>query len=499
MLNRTWLWLLLIFGVAVAVRSYFLYTGTLLFTFDQARDAFIVDEILQGDLKILGPPTSGVQGLYHGVLYYYFLLPGYQMGRGNPVVAAYIQSLVNAMTIVVIFILTKLLTRKIFPALLSCLLFAVSFEAVQYSTWLSNPAMGVWFVPLIYLGMAFWMVKKKTWGLLLAGLAFGLAMQSNISLAYHLLPIVFLFLTSRLRVGLKGTGAFSLGVLAGVSTIVLAEIKFGFKSIGGILAILGVTGTGNQLGFGDAILKYFNKMGNTFAYNLFPQMPALGGLLGVLLIVWAAKNIDLPKIVILVWVLAYLPPAMLGGLNVPHITVGIGVAVIVLYAMFISSLWSKNKFAAIILCLLCIGFNLQKNHLTAPYGQTIFAIQSGMLLSDQLALLDYTYQSAAGEPFSISTLTSPLYINTTWSYLYNWYGKSQYGYLPSWVGPDQVGIWGDNLPKEEPPLHYFIIEDTTGIPSQYRTYAIGEQDVNFGFVEQEQIGALLVQRRQKIN
>jgi len=41
-----------------------------------------------------------------------------------------------------------------------------------------------------------------------------------------------------------------------------------------------------------------------------------------------------------------------------------------------------------------------------------------MLLSKELAAIDYSYQEADGKEFSINSLTSPLYVNLVWSYLY---------------------------------------------------------------------------------
>jgi hypothetical protein len=43
--------------------------GRISFSYDQARDAFFAQDILNGDLKIVGPPTD-IQGVFHGPLYY---------------------------------------------------------------------------------------------------------------------------------------------------------------------------------------------------------------------------------------------------------------------------------------------------------------------------------------------------------------------------------------------------------------------------------------------
>ncbi|MBI4035448.1 hypothetical protein HY383_00720, partial [Candidatus Daviesbacteria bacterium] len=61
--------LIAIFVLAIFLRLLYFPQNTY-FGFDQARDAFAVQGILNGDLKIVGPPTAN-QIFHHGVLYYY--------------------------------------------------------------------------------------------------------------------------------------------------------------------------------------------------------------------------------------------------------------------------------------------------------------------------------------------------------------------------------------------------------------------------------------------
>jgi len=131
-----------------------------------------------------------------------------------------------------------------------------------------------------------------------------------------------------------------------------------------------------------------------------------------------------------------------------------------------------------------------------PKGATLFAIQKDMLLSKELALIDYTYQEAAGKEFSINSLTSPLYINIVWSYLYKWYGLPKYGYLPSFHGHDQVGQV-DALTQISKPekISFLILEPMGGIPSQYLDMTLGEENVKTGVVGEQSFGELRVQKR----
>ena len=123
--------LLIIFVFAFSLRVMFLQNNSLTFGYDQARDALIAKQIISGDLKIQGPPSSQ-PGLYHGVLYYYLLAPAYLIGNGSPIVTAYYLAFLNSLTVLIVFYLAKLATGNIKLSLLSSFLFAISFESTSW-------------------------------------------------------------------------------------------------------------------------------------------------------------------------------------------------------------------------------------------------------------------------------------------------------------------------------------------------------------------------------
>lgn len=66
-----------IIALAFILRIIFIPSSALSFHYDMSRDAFEAQKIIKdGDLKILGPPTS-TPGLFHGPLYYYLIAPFY--------------------------------------------------------------------------------------------------------------------------------------------------------------------------------------------------------------------------------------------------------------------------------------------------------------------------------------------------------------------------------------------------------------------------------------
>ena len=393
--------------------------GSLTFGYDQARDALVTQQILTGDLKILGP-SSSTPGLYHGVLYNYVLVPAYLLGK-NPINAAYWIAFLNAATVFIIYYLTFLMTKKTAAGLLAAFLFAVSFESTQYANWLSNPTIGVWTVTAIYLGLWSWISNKKWWGPILTGLGLGLSVQAEVFLLYHAVPVLIWLFVSRKKVTKNEVVKFLAFGFLSVSTMIIAELKFGFRSIGGVLHLLSSQDTlVASKGLGDFVLLFLNQLGKVFAYSTYPGNLGYGGVFVLTLIIisfitWNKslnKKEDLWKPFIITWLLSHLTVVSVGGTSTPFLLVGIGTAVSIFVGIHLYSWWTSGKrvLAGTILAILVfsnIGMILKEN----PKGQTIFAIQKDMLLRKQLQTVDYTYEQANGEKFSINTLTSPLWIN----------------------------------------------------------------------------------------
>ncbi|HSA83292.1 MAG TPA: hypothetical protein VLF20_00215, partial [Patescibacteria group bacterium] len=122
----------------------------------------------------------------------------------------------------------------------------------------------------------------------------------------------------------------------------------------------------------------------------------------------------------------------------------------------------------------------------------------GMTINYEREVLDYIYADANKQPFVITTITNPLNINTTWSYVFTFYGKQTYGYVPSFWGDNQEGFLGD-LPMQqdlnEPPLRYMIIEPEAGIQKHWVDEYTRREDLLSDVIEEKKIGNFTIQKR----
>jgi len=137
----------------------FLYFHALTFGYDQARDAFQSISILKElHPKIIGPGTD-IRGLFHSPLYWYIISPVYFFSKGNPEIVRVFMIIFHTLNIIAIYFIAKQLFKNEKIALLSSLFMAVSFEAVQYSRWLSNTTPPVFTIAIFFYGL--WLVFKN--------------------------------------------------------------------------------------------------------------------------------------------------------------------------------------------------------------------------------------------------------------------------------------------------------------------------------------------------
>ena len=141
MFSKVVLLLSSLFITAVMIRLFF-FPNDIYFGYDQARDSYKAIEVLKGDLKIVGPPSSLNENLFHGPLIYYVYAPIYYFSNLNPEAVAIIFRIFNALGVLLVFgIGLTLFNIKV--GLISSLLFALSFEQTQYSLFLSHPSLAV--------------------------------------------------------------------------------------------------------------------------------------------------------------------------------------------------------------------------------------------------------------------------------------------------------------------------------------------------------------------
>lgn len=508
--KRTLSYLSLFLLMALLIRWFAISNNSIIFWFDQSRDAYISRQIIENhDLKILGPSASGTNDtLYHGVLYYYFLAPLYSFSGGNPLVPTFILSMLGTFGVFPLYYFVKSLfpSKKTAPWL-SVLGFVVSAETIHLSHWLSNPSLAV--MPLIVFYWSLWEVgfKNNKKFVFWLAISFGIAVQSALWLVYLLGPILVailynyeIFNRKSILLDWKNIFKFFVYIFIIISTIVIGQLilwknhVFSQKSLGLTDAIISLT----------IILELVQTYVQKLIQSLGAATPIASlVLLGFLFNHMAKFNTKL-KVFFISWFFAPVWLFLLEPRGSIHILMSLEIALLILLSSFINDLWSKKSVVFMSLSVILGALYLVSNLLILTAYKTtaasIFSPQQGTNLADQLALIDYTYETANFEPFSFSAFTNPNGYYITWAYLYDWYGQKKYGYKPTFVGPDQKGLFGaDLLPRDDVSrnhYHFTIIElNLMIVPKVIRDEFAAEQDRLAPVTQEQTFGSTNIELR----
>lgn len=471
------------------------------FGFDQARDAYEANSIWQKhDLKILGP-SSDVPGLNHGVLWYYFLALAYGISRGNPEGAATFMSSLLYLFIPIIGLVTYKITRNYKDSLVTIVLYSFAPLVIAFSYWLSNPTLALFIAPPLLLLIWMYLKKQSNTLALFIGLGYGLLIQSDFAFLVLLLtlPLYYYFFKVKLRI--VNILTFSIGLSMALLSFIITYIKFDTNIVQLILSFL-VGNTGAEFSTSSSLLRLADWTVNIFSITFLPFPKLLVFALLFLLVLLkrrAIMNINNKLITfLLIWLSGSLfififnrgsmsatffygpflfPGALLAGLVLNNLIKKeylryCALAAIVLFQALLINSWASRYF-------------------------TPLSIQIGNTTKFEEEIINYTYDQSKGKSFIINSITSPLFINTTWAYLYEFYGVNKYGYQPYWGGRSQAGYLGklSEKPPSDVTLRYLIIEPQEGIQEIWKARILYDEDKISDVVERKKIGNFEIQMR----
>lgn len=495
--------LLIILLLGLVLRLIY-FKGPTTFFYDQARDAIASMEIWQSDpLKIMGP-QSDTAGLFHGPLYWYMISPFYFFTNGNVWAVRFFLILINCLNIILIYDFAKSLFKNKKVALLSSFLFAISFEAIQYARWLSNPGPALFTITL-----SFWafnkLVEEKKWALIPFLISLGLSIQLQLFLLYQIFVFFILWLLIKgIRLPKASLKTYLIAITAffiTLSSYFISEIKFRFQGTKALLSLLkhdsSITITSRLKAYLEGLFKvtYHNVAGININYAIFFLI-----LLFILSFFLYKKNkVKNQFIILFTWIISPIIVYILRGPNAYYLNIGMLVPIIILTSYILVNYFDKYKLITLLVICIITGGNLFQIFTKNKEGEVLFTVQKQMILRDELKIIDWVYKESDNKPFKLNTITSPLFLNTTWAYLFSWYGKGKYGYMPYWWGETQVDVPGskikfaDNAPTN---LHYLIIEPRASDDRAYINAIISLENTRSKVIKTEKFGYFTVEKRE---
>lgn len=506
----------------------------LIWSYDQARDSVVIRSILgEKNIVIVGPQTEYV-GLSHGPLYYYLMAPFYHLGQSNlsyPLIAMIV---VNLSTIIPAYLLCKkMFANKKWVGILGAFLFVIAYQQIEYSRWLSNVSITIPFLAWFYYFL--WEVINKqkiklgnysTTDLslsILAGLSLGLAIQGELFLLY-LIPISYLFYYFY-KLRLKSWLGYHLGLLIGLATFILAEIKFKFTGSKTFINHFLFDNATNFVKPSQSFLGYLDHLGLTTYQNIFGLTAAMGLIFLIALIVTGFllnKNIKnekqlsknhLPFILGLLFSHSIL--FSFHYVDSVFLDLSITLPIILLFITLIYLLW-QNRQLLLLYGILAVGVATQLLHLYSNTKnespmQTYRFHQGSILFSQKKEIVETIYQLVNDyhpdeeKKFTLGVLGTPYGVQTTWATLFENVLAEHPEYLkPDWFGFHALGYPYDQFfTKVDHPeaIHVVIIEDSAEslinekIVKDYLDHA----DESTKVIWEEPMAGFMIQVREKIN
>lgn len=469
-----------------------------IFSYDQARDAQRMAEIIGGHIKIVGPETD-IRGLFNGPLFYYLLAPVYLISKFNPNVVGLFMVLVNLSGVFILYYLCVVLFKNRNIGLISAFFWAISYEQANFARYISNASFMPICALLFFLGLAMYFVKQNKWGIYISVIGLGTAIHFNVYLAYLVILYPILYLVYKPKIFKKEILLGLLGFTFILSPFVLAELKWNFMATKALLTYFFNHSKEGGSSFLTNLNSYPARITGAlyygfFSFNRLLSIFLLGGAIAYLIKVFKYRK---SLLFLLIWFFSTLPLFFFksGVLTTEVINTSIFGAITIIFACVVYELLkTKVWILGILIFVIVVISNLS---LFISYGfkpYNIFALQT-LLLKDEKMAIDYTYKTSNGK-FSVCALTNPLTINTLWSFLYKYYGEDKFKYLPNWSGKKQ-DIHVSYLPYDQEHLstRYLIIEPLGGIPEFTKWATIYEEDKVSILVEQKNFGDIIVQKR----
>jgi len=448
----------IIFALSAVVRVHPIFTNSFAFTYDVGRDMLNVAQIVnQHKIPLIGP-TTGLPGLFYGPWWYYFLVPAFFLGEGNPQAIALFMSFIGLGTMLVVYLLGKYVKDDILGIFFSGL---VGFSAVPIflSIQIWNPNMAQLFISLVLLTVV--NIKKRLlsmWEYFSLGLLLGLTIDSEVVFGLLFLSgiIVASVFLLRKRIQKKGMLYSLLGILVIFSPRILFEIRHRFVMTTHIFQMLGNGSDGGSLSLPTLLSQRIWFFWDTWNWSFGHIVPlSIVALCAVFVYVsLTIKNKEqtlsafLSQFLLIVSIVFFVGLLFFKHDIFSHYVVALPVYFLLLAGMSIYSLASKYVKPTITTCFMMLFLLVLMNPI--PAWADIFGpkwVGDPSVYRNQLNVIDYVYQESQGKEFKYVTYT-PAVIDYPYQYLFAWYGPKKYHYGPT----------------RQAKLMFFILEPNTQFP-----------------------------------
>lgn len=426
-----------LFIVLAFIVRIFTLNFNLFWASEQGRDLLVVSDLVnQQKLTLIGPRTS-IEGIFHGVLYYYSMVVPFFLGRGDPMIIMVFFLFWQCLGLVFLYLfINEAVNGK--SALIASLLYATSYGIIVYSRWFSHPPLIIPFAILLFWSLYRMVKHHHIRDYLFTIGSWWAIFHLDLVTAIFFLPGILIFCFWQKITFTKLTLFFSLIVsLVFFLPYLLFDFRHDFLMFHNLQKFIFSTTPHANINIFDSlnhlVFRYTSEVVDILGPNL--SIPVLVIYLLSFLWLLTKNNKNVFEILVLIWVLS-LPTLGIffnPSFGLKHYLVGLGPGFIVMVTFWLTHFQNRKiiiitsfTVAVILINNLFLIFNW------LPVNRNVFYLftHPQMVLGNEKAVLDYAYRDSRGQNFGWEAFTIPYFSPSGWQYMFNWYGKNKYGFIP---------------------------------------------------------------------
>lgn len=432
-----------IFGRAVEIIN-----QNYLWGFDQGREYLMTrDIVVNHHLTLigtaLGAGSAGIQGIFHGPGYYYFLAIPFIIFNGDPYGGVVLMFVFSLSVLLVAYLLGCKMFGKA-GGLILLAMFSLSPPLMSQARSIWSPHPSTLFVILsFYFTYLIGISKKKIFlYIFLAAFFAGFIYNFEFAIAIPLTLGLIIYSLFKFKKDIVKYVILVSGFLIAYLPMILFEIRHKFMALNGIVAYLNSPKSSHGPAFVQNVVDHwgsfiYNVSGSFPSQNLIPPLLLLALLVvSAIYLVGKEKRVEVKSFII------YL-------MSLPLITFII--LTFLRNTVYPNYLYHLNVLYLILFVYILLSFNKSKNNNTGKYVFSFLSLfflivaipaNAKMITYDlkdyggdakikgKEAAIDYIYKDANGQKFGLLVFSPPVY-TYPYDYLLVWYGQKKYGYTPT--------------------------------------------------------------------
>ena len=433
------IFLLSLFFISAFILRSYLIGSNLFFGPEQGRDMLSVKDIVVNHKLTLIGPTTAIEGVFHGPLYFYIAAIPFFISKGNPIFISLFFIFLNSLSVFFVYLLGKELFSKRL-GLIASLIFTFSFGSIVMARWLSHPPLVIPLSLLFFLFLAKF-IKGENKYLIPTAIMYGLVSQtefSNFIIFAFIILFTVIFFFKRFReqkIYVLFISVF-LVIFSPIFNFILFDLRHDFLITKSILksqthrpefiSYIFLTLSGSIIQFFKVFADLISPMDVLGAFFIF--------CLSFFALMKLREKYKNETKILLIWIFAPFVAFIVLRYNpLYHYFASSELAIIFLFVVFCDYLFSLRKEVFYLTIGLFILMNLIFVIKLFPDNKNIFfqSTQPDLKFSDEVSVIKTAYKEANGKPFYFQAFTIPYWMQDGWQYLFWYYGTKDYGYIPA--------------------------------------------------------------------